>query len=771
MEHKPGADVSKCLLALLLDAFRPDYLRHTRFLKHLAVTGAQGRLVEPFGFSAWSAYFGGLTPGDAGYSHLYWYDPVNSPFRVAKYLPRTAAGRHVDAAMRAELVRYVKTRVPEYVAAYANAASIPLEYVHYFDTPEVCAPYDPTAGFESIFAKLECKGMPWYGMFWPLTNRLPVCSDEQILGDAMGALTPEHRFAFVHLSILDMVGHEYGPSSAEIITALQKLDRQVETLVNHCKSLYDHVDIVIFGDHGMVDVIATLDLDREIRKHGLQYGNDYVAFYDSSMARFWCANRATEQKLVRALQEIGGGRLLSEDDKIAWDIATCDPRNGQLYFLCHPGTVIFPNFFQTEGSMVKGMHGYAPDVRDNQGIFILNDGKSRGAVNDVHATQLFHTFVDLLGLDDESSKPGRSARSQVQTPSPDAPRYTFALARSQEALIDQHLATVCRELNRLDARRDAIVLTGGFGRGEGTVRFEHGHAVPVNDYDLVLVTGTPVERDVLNALGKRLAKEFDIDYVDLGVVETSSLPTLRLNQFVFDLKYGSMVLEGDPTILEHIPSFSAKDIPAKEAARLFFNRLAGVMNALPNYGDVGELDEHARRRLAFQMSKMWIAVGDALLLRWGGYDASYALRRLRFADLSASGGVSAAICDAVCVAYDYKLGTSDRVTGELDSFVSLLVSTVADLLRLVIAPVYRIDTEIASELDVMLRALVDLDKSAGDREITELWAAMTLLIRSHDSKTREADLKQAARWLYVNGEVDYPILRERAWKTWERLCH
>jgi hypothetical protein len=763
--------MNQCVLVLYLDAFRPDYLAHTRFLKHLAVSGAHGRLVEPFGFSALAAYFGGLSPGDVGYSHLYWYDPGNSPFSVAKYLPKSGGGAHVDAFLRAELNRHSGARLSDYAATYANAASIPLEYVHYFDVPETRAPFDPAVGFDSIFAMMDRKGMPWYGMFWPLTNRLPERTDEKILGAAIADLKQEHRFALVHLSALDTIGHEYGPSSSEIVAAVQKIDRQAEAMVSHCRLLYDQVDIVIFGDHGMVDVVNTFDLGREIGKHGLQYGNDYVAFYDSSMARFWCSNRAVEKKLANVLQGMEGGRLLTDEDKVAWNIATCDPRNGQFYFLCHPGTVIFPNFFQSEGAMVKGMHGYAPNVADNKGIFILSDGKSKGLVNDVDATQLFHTFVDLLGLAEADHANGLSARSQV-VPSPsDRGRFTHILSREQEAVIDRHLATICQELNTLDPRRDAIVLTGGFGRGEGSVSTDKGTIVPLNDYDVLLVTNTPIERSTLQSLGKKLARQIGIDYVDLGVVATESLPNWAWTQLVHDIKYGSVVLDGDPSILDRIPSLGARAIPVTEAARLFFNRLAGAMNALQDYESTDSLSPDAARLLAFQMSKMWIAVGDALLMLHGGYDASYAKRRDRFADLHMSVGISRRVADVIRSAYDFKLGLNNAIAETLDEVVLLLVEQLHSLLVHVLHKSYQIRFDADLSIDALLNTWIGQARLDTDRSMRKLWAAVAMLILSRQVNDRDACLQRAAHWLECTGDKSYTKLRRVAWETWERLCH
>lgn len=59
--------MSRLVMLLLLDAFRPDYLAR------LAERSATGTLREPFGFVGRPAYFGALTPGQFGFSNMYCY--------------------------------------------------------------------------------------------------------------------------------------------------------------------------------------------------------------------------------------------------------------------------------------------------------------------------------------------------------------------------------------------------------------------------------------------------------------------------------------------------------------------------------------------------------------------------------------------------------------------------------------------------------------------------------------------------------------------------
>ncbi len=109
------------VLLLLLDAFRADYLEKTSYLRELAAAGTCGRFREPFGFAPRASYFGGLTPGQAGYSHLYWLDPQASPFHAASHYPEprtlTAA---CGSAIREQIRRLAASQVTPYASAYVH---------------------------------------------------------------------------------------------------------------------------------------------------------------------------------------------------------------------------------------------------------------------------------------------------------------------------------------------------------------------------------------------------------------------------------------------------------------------------------------------------------------------------------------------------------------------------------------------------------------------------------------------------------------------------
>src|SRR6185369_1740114 len=227
---------SRLTLLLLVDALRPDYVARAPYLKHLAASGATGVLRECFGFVPRAAYFGGLNAEQYGFTNMYCFDPVGSPFGLARTLPASPAGAMVEAqaGVRQFLEQSARERMAPFARSYGSSAEIPLRFLPFFDLVEKRAPWEKQAGYRSLFALLDEKEIPWYQCSWPETNKLSDRTDEGIVNHVLEEMRPEHRFAYVHLQELDSIGHAFGPQSAEmqrhIAATDQRCQRLIETL-------------------------------------------------------------------------------------------------------------------------------------------------------------------------------------------------------------------------------------------------------------------------------------------------------------------------------------------------------------------------------------------------------------------------------------------------------------------------------------------------------------------------------------------------------------
>ncbi|HUR67798.1 MAG TPA: nucleotidyltransferase domain-containing protein [Candidatus Thermoplasmatota archaeon] len=175
--------------------------------------------------------------------------------------------------------------------------------------------------------------------------------------------------------------------------------------------------------------------------------------------------------------------------------------------------------------------------------------------------------------------------------------------------IASDLAHIARRAHALDARLDALVLTGGFARGEGTVR----DGAPVNDYDLIAVRSRPGGDGIYRRLGEHLTSEVGLE-VDLMPVWRARLPYVGRKLFWLDLRLGGRVVSGDPRALEKLRVFHVARVSRGEIARLLGNRAAGMLLSLPAPGEAPD-----PRQRDLQATKAVLAAMDATLLDQGIY--------------------------------------------------------------------------------------------------------------------------------------------------------
>jgi len=184
----------------------------------------------------------------------------------------------------------------------------------------------------------------------------------------------------------------------------------------------------------------------------------------------------------------------------------------------------------------------------------------------------------------------------------------------------------------------AMVLLGGYGRGEGTPLIgKDGTERPFNDYDLIVVTDRigPLIKGALKHLEKRLTAELGLP-VDLYPYLKKDLPRCEFSLLNYEMKYGHMVIRGDENILSRMPDYPHDQIPLSEGTRLLMNRGKLLLDIKRRLMDRTPLTREEHRRFLKFLFKANLAFGDCALLMRGEYDISYTVKkeRIRSLDLS-----------------------------------------------------------------------------------------------------------------------------------------
>lgn len=182
----------------------------------------------------------------------------------------------------------------------------------------------------------------------------------------------------------------------------------------------------------------------------------------------------------------------------------------------------------------------------------------------------------------------------------------------------------------------ALVLSGGYGRGEGgVVPGPDGHGELFNDLEFYMfVRGGPDEacREWVGKVERDGTAELGVD-VEIHAMPWEKFTGGSPSMFYYDLVAAHHFVAGDPGWLARVPAvFSdAAAIPADEGSRLLYNRGSSLYFA----GHAIARDT-ARRRDGYVErihGKILLALGDAVLVAHGLYHWSCRERHRRLRDL------------------------------------------------------------------------------------------------------------------------------------------
>ncbi|HUR59794.1 MAG TPA: hypothetical protein VM029_18890 [Opitutaceae bacterium] len=242
--------------------------------------------------------------------------------------------------------------------------------------------------------------------------------------------------------------------------------------------------------------------------------------------------------------------------------------------------------------------------------------------------------------------PRRSPRTTPRTPARAenaGPRFTTDGSPELEA----HLAHSC---DRIAAgirglvprgRLEAILLGGGYGRGEGGVLRTPTGDRPYNDLEFyVCLQGNRHLNEArlgraLHVLGEILTPQVGVE-VEFKITSLGEMARSGISMFSYDLALGHRWLVGREDLLAACAHHRvAEKIPLSEATRLLMNRCTGLLFAQERLmrREFTAADADFVRR---NLGKAQLALGDAVLVNHGQYHWSVRERNARLNRLAAN---------------------------------------------------------------------------------------------------------------------------------------
>ena len=353
-------------LFVLIDALGWRYLEGREFLSDLLPHRSPLRTVLGFSSGAIPTILTGLPPAQNGHWNLFYYDPEGSPFRWLRrldFLPPAVLDHRVTRKLLKEMGRRVLGLGPLFECCVSPRL---LPWFNWVEKRNIYG-RNGIAGARSIFDQLAQDGIPYrvYSYHhW---------SDEQILRRARRDLeSGEATFFFLYLSEMDNFLHRHCEDHTQLEERLGWYAAGLRELFQSARKLDPEVSFTVLSDHGMTPVRHHYDLVKAVTALGFSMPADYLAVYDSSMARFWFFDHRARRATVECLETLPCGRIVPDDELGQLGIFFPDRRYGEVIFLLHPGWLLSQSDFNGSRWQPAGMHGYHPDDPYSDAIFLSN---------------------------------------------------------------------------------------------------------------------------------------------------------------------------------------------------------------------------------------------------------------------------------------------------------------------------------------------------------------------------------------------------------------
>jgi type I phosphodiesterase/nucleotide pyrophosphatase len=358
------------VLVFLIDAFRHDFLSdaQTPRLAELASAGVRKPLQPILGYSdsIRATLFTGLPPDKTGYWMEYAYRPEASPWRgfdrlaPLDRLPGDATRRGLKLALSATVMKPVAARrgLP-----HMSLRAVPFRAIGQFDLTLHEPMTAPGAlGHPTIFDECAAAGRPWAYLDSSRVRR-----GDDLVG-RVASLPDDVGLVFVYLHQIDMAAHLVGIESPTFWRRVRSTDDLFGRILDRLVGRFPDARTVVLSDHGMSTLTRQVGIP-ELTSHP-GFCTRFFAALDATMVRLWYLDddEALRAELRERVADRFPGHFLTPEELSRYDLEFSDRLYGDEFFLLPPGTAIFPNFHSF--IRPKAMHAYAPEDRDQWGIFV-----------------------------------------------------------------------------------------------------------------------------------------------------------------------------------------------------------------------------------------------------------------------------------------------------------------------------------------------------------------------------------------------------------------
>lgn len=372
--------MKKISVFMFIDAMGWEIIKDRDFLKDLLPH--RYRVQMQFGYSSTAipTILTGEKPTVHKHLSFYYYAPEKSPFKAFRSLHLSVLPRSLTDRWRVRHVLSKMVAIHYGYTGYFEMYAMPFDRLPYFDYIEKTDLFVPggLSPVKNLADKLVEREIPYHISNWRLSELENI---EALIRDIEKG---EIRFAFLYTAAMDGLLHQVTKDGPEVDQKLAWYSEQIHRLLAEVEKRYQNIYFAVFSDHGMTTLAGVVDVKAEIEELGYEFGKDYAAVYDSTMARFWFFNHAARTSLTQKLQRIPNAHLLDEVEMRRYAIDFADNMYGESYLLMDPGWQIEPCDMGLKA--LPAMHGFAPEHEDSYAALLSSEsvGIELHGVDDFH---------------------------------------------------------------------------------------------------------------------------------------------------------------------------------------------------------------------------------------------------------------------------------------------------------------------------------------------------------------------------------------------------
>ena len=227
----------------------------------------------------------------------------------------------------------------------------------------------------------------------------------------------ESGFYFLYLSEVDALLHHHFHDRQKVDEKLDWYAGELRRLFTAARTADPEATFTIFSDHGMAPVREHYPLVDQVEALGFHAPSQYLAIYDSTMARFWFFDEAARREIVALLESVPCGRVVPDAELQELGVWFPDRRYGELILLLHPGWLLAGSRFNA--SVDAGRDARLPPRRPRfRRRLPERPASARGGAGTGRRARV-HVPCDLASA---ARGPGRSTCSTSRTRAPAAAR-------------------------------------------------------------------------------------------------------------------------------------------------------------------------------------------------------------------------------------------------------------------------------------------------------------------------------------------------------------